>query len=214
MRRPRHTTPLPLSGAPWPPDRPETGRRATPPPPALLAVVVEDDAALCAAEREVLEGAGFWVWALPAPPDPEDIRRLRPDLLVLDLVLDGLPGGWDYLRALRTGPPTHEFPILVCTGHADLARREGARLAELAEVVLLKPFGVDDLLAAVDACLRRPDGGADGARRSPKSDGGESVAGGLSVRAGRMAADGRPRPVGIPSRLATDRLNRSSPDRP
>ena len=119
-----------------------------------IAVVVEDDAALRDLLREVLEDAGYWVLAVAPPPEFADVRRLQPDLLVLDLVLEGRPLGWEYLQALRVTAGAEHVPVLACTGHLDLARRAGARLGDLADTVLLKPFGLDDLVFAADRCAQ------------------------------------------------------------
>ena len=119
-----------------------------------IAVVVEDDAALRDLLREVLEDAGYWVLAVGSPPELADVRRLQPDLLVLDLILEGWPLGWKYLQALRVTAGAEHVPVLACTGHLDLARRAGARLGDLADTVLLKPFGLDDLVLAADGCAR------------------------------------------------------------
>jgi CheY-like chemotaxis protein len=120
-------------------------------------LVVEDDPALRALFAEVLAEEGCRVLVAAHAPDPVDVLQLRPDLLVLDLVLggaDGADGGWRLLRALRAYPGGARVPVLVCTADHALARREAAGLAALADAVLLKPFGLDDLLRHL-----RPGGG-------------------------------------------------------
>jgi CheY-like chemotaxis protein len=84
------------------------------------------------------------------------VRRSRPDLLILDLRLgsDELHG-WDTAQEIRRDPEMAELPILLCS--ADLPalemtrqRLEGQRAVE----VLPKPFGIDELMAAIDGLLR------------------------------------------------------------
>ncbi len=73
------------------------------------------------------------------------------DLLLLDLVLperDGL----EILREVRALRPT--MPVIILTARGDEADRvKGLRLG--ADDYVVKPFSVDELLARVDAVLRR-----------------------------------------------------------
>ncbi len=74
----------------------------------------------------------------------------NPDSVVLDL---GMPvmSGWEVLELLsaRPAPP----PVIVVTGLEDGRTRERA-LALGAAYVLFKPFGIERLLAALEAVLK------------------------------------------------------------
>jgi CheY-like chemotaxis protein len=79
---------------------------------------------------------------------PEGLRRLRedpPDLVVTDLQMPEA-SGWDVARAAGTLCPA--VPVILMTGAADAlhSNREGCVLVE---AVLLKPFGVNELLGLV-----------------------------------------------------------------
>jgi CheY-like chemotaxis protein len=127
---------------------------------APLAIIVEDDAAVRDLERDILEEAGFRIWPVATPPDIADLQCLRPDLLVLDLVLDGDLRGLDFLLDLRADPETMALPVVACTAHVDLDDPDEARLRALVQAVLRKPFDIDDLVRVARACLapeaRRP----------------------------------------------------------
>jgi DNA-binding response OmpR family regulator len=73
------------------------------------------------------------------------------DLLLLDLVLPGI-SGLEILRAVRQARPTQPVIILTAKG-AEADRVEGLRRG--ADDYVVKPFSVKELLARVEAVLRR-----------------------------------------------------------
>ncbi len=135
---------------------------ASPPasPPARL-LVVEDNPALAAGLRHNLEYEGYAVdVAHTAGAGLAAYRARRPDLVVLDLMLpDG--DGFEVLRALRGAGES--AAVLVLTARGDESDKvRGLRLG--ADDYVTKPFGLLELLARVEALLRRaarpPDAGA------------------------------------------------------
>ena len=82
------------------------------------------------------------------------VRELRPDLVVLDMVLPGR-SGLDVLADLRTEPGLQETPVILCTAHpVSLAGDAGRGLG--ADAYLPKPFSPRELAAMVADLL---DGG-------------------------------------------------------
>lgn len=78
---------------------------------------------------------------------------LRPDLVILDLMMPELDG-WETLSRLKADPdgPMAHVPVLVLTARTgDLDRIRGG--IEGAVQYLTKPFGVDTLLRAVEDAL-------------------------------------------------------------
>src|SRR5205823_11601696 len=78
----------------------------------------------------------------------------RPDLVVLDLMLPGLDG-LEVMRRLRDREPERMPVILLTARGAESDRVVGLRLG--ADDYVVKPFSPAELVARVDAVLRRVD---------------------------------------------------------
>jgi two-component system response regulator MtrA len=116
-------------------------------------LVVDDDPALAEMLTIVLRGEGFdtavvgdGTRALPA------VRDLRPDVVLLDLMLPGM-NGIDVCRAIRT---ESGVPIVMLTAKTDtvdivLGLESGA------DDYVVKPFKPQELIARIRARLRRGD---------------------------------------------------------
>ena len=114
-------------------------------------LLVEDDVALGRQVVGSLRDAGFdphWI------QDGDDAREIRPDdyrLIVLDLMLPGTYG-MDLLKRYRA---KSEVPVLILSARDDTADKiRGLRLG--ADDYVTKPVFPEELIARVQACLRRP----------------------------------------------------------
>jgi DNA-binding response OmpR family regulator len=118
--------------------------------PAVL--VVEDDTSLRVALAELLDEAGFKVSSASNGYSGLRLAALeRPRVVLLDLGLPELTG-IEVLRELRSAPETRDMGVIVITGNA--ARLAEARLAG-ADLIVEKPFDLDELLAAVHRAANR-----------------------------------------------------------
>ena len=119
-------------------------------------LIVEDDPDLGFGLRTTLEIEGYT--ADVAADGPSGLRRAReerPDLVILDLMLPGMDG-YRVLRALRA--EGNRVPVLVLTARGEEADKVlGFRSG--ADDYVTKPFGLLELLARVEALLRRAGGG-------------------------------------------------------
>jgi DNA-binding response OmpR family regulator len=111
-------------------------------------------------------------------------RTERPDLLIVDVMLP-LLGGLELVRELRKEDP--DMPILILSAKGQEADKV-AGLAFGADDYVVKPFGLKELLARIDAALRRRRAvGATGPARQLKRFG----AVGIDLGERRVTVDGK-----------------------
>ena len=115
-------------------------------------LIVEDNHDLAFGLRNNLEIEGYVVEvAADGPAGVAAARQTPPDLVVLDLMLPGMDG-YRVLRQMREDGLT--MPVLILTAKGEEADKVlGFRLG--ADDYVTKPFGVLELLARVQALLRR-----------------------------------------------------------
>jgi two-component system, OmpR family, phosphate regulon response regulator PhoB len=120
----------------------------------LRVGVVEDNADLCVLLEYNLKSAGYAVQMMNRGDEAETcLNEHRPDILILDWMLPGL-SGVELLRRLRRRAATKDLPIIVLTARTD--KRDVIRALETgADDFLTKPFSVRELLARIEALLRR-----------------------------------------------------------
>jgi two-component system, OmpR family, response regulator PrrA len=129
-----------------------TENHATGPAASGSILVVDDDEPIRDAVARGLELHGYSVAGAPdAETATSMIARRRPDLLVLDI---GLPGisGVELCRRLREVDV--DVPILMLSARDQIGDRVDGLQAG-ADDYLVKPFALDELVARVQALLRR-----------------------------------------------------------
>ncbi len=81
------------------------------------------------------------------------LPKLRPDLILLDIMLPDL-SGLDILRKLKANAATQDIPVIFLTAKGSEADKvTGLELG--ADDYITKPFGVLELLARIKTALRR-----------------------------------------------------------
>jgi len=117
-------------------------------------LVIDDDASLREVIQLALEHAGFEV--IEADNGAIGVQNAcaqLPDLILCDVRMEKMDG-YRTLAALRQGTATASIPVILMTGQADTAgMRQGMELG--ADDYLSKPFTVPQLLAAVNARLKK-----------------------------------------------------------
>jgi DNA-binding response OmpR family regulator len=117
-----------------------------------VILVIEDDPAVRRGIVDALEYAGYHTLeAADGHSGMETALRANYRLLLLDLVMPG-PSGFEILEALKKRRPGQAVIILSARGEEN-DRVRG--LMNGADDYVVKPFGVKELLARVDAVLRR-----------------------------------------------------------
>lgn len=132
-------------------------RAARPAPRPVHVFVIDDEPAILDVLAAVLNDEGYRVTTdgFRAESLDEVLARIveaGPDALVLDLMIAGVPLGWDLLRRLRELPQSAALPVVVCSAlNVDEARAD--ELHRLQATMVRKPFDLDDFLAALDATM-------------------------------------------------------------
>jgi DNA-binding response OmpR family regulator len=126
-------------------------------------LVVEDEEAIAEAIRARLSSEGYDVRVVHDGPQALDaVSDLRPDLVVLDLMLPGMDG----FEVCREIQKDDWVPVLMLTARAEEADKV-AGLAVGADDYMTKPFSLRELAARVRAILRRIDRMQRGAGAEP-----------------------------------------------
>jgi two-component system, OmpR family, response regulator RpaA len=119
-------------------------------------LVVDDDPAILELVCVNLEMSGYEVIEAPDGTKGQALAlQLRPDLIVLDLMLPQVDG-LTICQRLRRDERTAEIPILLLTALSQTKDKVGGLNAG-ADDYLTKPFELEELLARVRALLRRTD---------------------------------------------------------
>ena len=115
-------------------------------------LVVEDDPTLRLGLQKTLRSAGFRTLVAKTGPEGVELALAhKPDLVLLDVMLPGM-NGFEICEELRRHD--RDLPIIMVTAKGEEHDKvRGLRLG--ADDYVVKPFGIQELLARVDAALRR-----------------------------------------------------------
>jgi CheY-like chemotaxis protein len=117
-------------------------------------LLVEDEDQLRRVMKDLLEREGYTVAeARDGGQALDQVDRLAPDVIILDLNLPGLDG-YSVLSQLRSRPATRDIPVMVLTAKGD--EDNEVRVFELgADDFITKPFRARALSARLEAVLGR-----------------------------------------------------------
>ena len=120
-------------------------------------LVVEDDENIQQLVGYNLAKAGFHVlYADNGEQALSLIKRERPELIVLDLMLPGL-SGFEICKLVRKDPKTKSVPIVMLTAKSE-ENDIAAGLDLGADDYITKPFSPKILVSRIKAALRRKEG--------------------------------------------------------
>ena len=129
---------------------------------AKSILIVEDDNNIADLLRLYLEKEGYQATIAADGTQGIDLyRKLRPDLVLLDVMMPGVDG-WGVLRAIRQDSQT---PVLMLTAKGETTDKVSG-LKQGADDYITKPFEMKEVLARIEAVLRRAAG--DGDKEKPR----------------------------------------------
>jgi two-component system phosphate regulon response regulator PhoB len=118
-------------------------------------VVIEDSRLICSILERRFQKAGYSVSvSLKGQEGLARIKKLYPDLIVLDLMLPDMPGE-EICREIKRNERLHHIPVIILTAKADEADRIVARVIG-ADAFMTKPVDMEKLLEEVRRLLSRP----------------------------------------------------------
>jgi DNA-binding LytR/AlgR family response regulator len=117
----------------------------------IKILIVEDESIIAEDLREIIESLKYHVVgvAFSAKRAIEMLDREKPDLVLIDIILNGLEGGIYIANLINE---KYKIPFVFVTSHADHATLEKARATRPAGYVV-KPFGEKDIFAAIEIAL-------------------------------------------------------------
>ncbi len=115
-----------------------------------IIAVIDDDVAILEVVELVLLDEGYQVVTNTGQNVDQFINQSQPDLLLLDVWMQGLDGR-DVSRRLKNHPPTSNLPVILMSAHSEAV---GSLKAAQADNFLEKPFGMDELVQAVQQFIK------------------------------------------------------------
>ena len=118
---------------------------------ARKVLAVEDDRNISDLIRMYLEKEGFEVTtAFDGGTAVEKFREIQPDIVLLDIMLPVMDG-WGVLKKIRE---TAKTPVIMLTAKGEVSDRiSGLEMG--ADDYIVKPFEMKELIARINAVLRR-----------------------------------------------------------
>lgn len=115
-------------------------------------LVAEDEPSILTGIVDLLESEGYNVLqAVDGEIALQHFRQLKPDLIILDIMMPKM-SGYDVCRSIRREDPYSPILMLTAKGE-EIDKVVGLELG--ADDYIVKPFGIAELLARIRSALRR-----------------------------------------------------------
>lgn len=116
-------------------------------------VCIEDEPEMIDLVRLILGRKGFdLIGAVGGREGLETVRRVKPDLVLLDLMMPDMDG-WEVYQQMKADEELKNIPVIVVTAKAQsIDRVLGLHIAKVDDYVT-KPFGPQELIESVQRVL-------------------------------------------------------------
>jgi two-component system, OmpR family, response regulator VicR len=117
-------------------------------------LVIEDEPDILELYRLLLETEGYEVYSTDiAYTDLTEVERIRPHLIILDLMMGIKQEGWQFFNLVRQDPSAASIPLILCTAAEHELKGKIDKLNIPLVDIVFKPFDVDYLLQVVQKML-------------------------------------------------------------
>ena len=118
-----------------------------------VVVCIEDEPELIDLVKLILGRKGFdLVGAVGGREGLETVRKLKPDLVLLDLMMPDMDG-WEVYQQMKADDNLKDIPVIVVTAKAQsIDKVLGLHIAKVDDYVT-KPFGPQELLQSVNKVM-------------------------------------------------------------
>lgn len=118
-------------------------------------VYIEDESEMIDLVRLILARKGYEViGAYGGREGIDSVKKLSPDLVLLDLMMPDLDG-WDVYQQMKADESTRNIPVIVITAKAQsIDRVLGLHIAKVDDYIA-KPFSPQELLNSVEKVMSR-----------------------------------------------------------
>jgi CheY-like chemotaxis protein len=112
-------------------------------------LIIEDEKLIIVSTQMVLEAAGFRVEsAVNGEEGIQKAKSMRPDLVLLDIMMPGIDG-WETLTRLKRDPETSGIPVIIFTAREHA--RGHQKSSEMGAADYFRtPFEPDELIELVE----------------------------------------------------------------
>jgi len=118
-----------------------------------VVVCIEDEPEMIDLVKLILGRKGFdLIGAVGGREGLETVRKLKPDLVLLDLMMPDMDG-WEVYQQMKADEALKDIPVVVVTAKAQsIDKVLGLHIAKVDDYVT-KPFGPQELLQSVNKVL-------------------------------------------------------------
>lgn len=123
-----------------------------------LIMVVEDSRSILEMFETLLIDEGYQVSLHSSPSsDLAAVKRVQPDLIIVDLIFGNEPVGVEFIRQMGLDPATSAIPLIVCSAQLQLLSELAREMPGRKMATVSKPFDIDDLLATIKQAIGGPE---------------------------------------------------------
>ena len=119
-----------------------------------VIVVADDDPSINELLNIMLTDAGYQVHCCFSGNEAARIiRRIQPDLVVVDMQMETRDAGLQLLLSLRQNPQTMRLSVVICSADTIFLDTTRDNITELGATILAKPFHLDEVLQTVESLI-------------------------------------------------------------